>query len=70
MVKKKIASCNKCPGVISHILAVAGFYVLAGGLINNLGYAEVLTSAIFWGLILIGMANCIMHKTSMMCSIK
>lgn len=68
MAKKKMAGNSKAPMVIGKILALAGMYVLTGGLIGDLGYKMVLTSAIFWGLLLLALSKCLMYKMHLICS--
>jgi hypothetical protein len=59
MVKKKVKCCNG-PGVVGHVFAVAGMYVLTWGLIGSSSAGVVLQSPVFWGLFLLGLAGCSM----------
>ncbi|MCK5615367.1 hypothetical protein KAR91_76595 [Candidatus Pacearchaeota archaeon] len=55
---------------IMHIIAVVGMYLLTWGLIGSASLGDVLTSPIFWGLLLLGSANCCKaHKMNGACKI-
>ena len=69
MAKKKEAKRCKC-GVFMHLVAIVGMYFLTWGLIGSASLGDVLTSPIFWGLLLLGSANCCKaHKMNGSCKI-
>lgn len=45
-------------GVFIHVVAIVGMYLLTWGLIGSSSLGDVLSSPIFWGLLLLGAANC------------
>ncbi|MFH1451911.1 MAG: hypothetical protein ABIF88_01915 [archaeon] len=61
MAKQKKKCCSGAM-MYAHIFAIVGIYVLTCGLIGSYSLSDVLTSAIFWGLIFIGIAHCMKHK--------
>ena len=64
MAKKEVKRCSGSM-VVGKVLALAGIYVLTWGLIGSAVVGDVLRSPIFWGLILLGVAKCAIHKAHM-----
>jgi hypothetical protein len=64
MTEKKM-NC-KGPCVVGHLFALAGMYVLTWGLIDSASFWTVIKSPVFWGLFLLGVANCSMNASNKM----
>jgi hypothetical protein len=58
--KKKERCCQNGSAVVGHLFALAGMYVLTGGLIGSLAMGDVFKSPVLWGLLLLGMSVCSM----------
>ncbi len=61
---KKVKCCSGS-GIVSHVLFLAGIYLLTWGLVGSANFLTVIKSPIFWGLFLILAGFCsigMMHK--------